>query len=318
MIFIVYQTTNLINNKIYIGVHQTENVDDGYLGSGTVFEKAVVKYGRENFSRKILFEGMNREEILSKERKIVNRAFVNRNDTYNIALGGIGYKSEVNPFKNKTHSIEARRKIGNTGWTGQRRHKISMARRERSSVITFWMTLDNQFKSFENYYECWEWLKKNIKEFARIPKSQQNDVNEFYLYTIRGKSKIWCWDEKHPKHNTIKMRCAKIGNRRNKGNEHTDETKKKISLAQKGVAKSLKVRFALRDTLPKIRTFWIDVNNNIHIFESHYECWDWVKLQPLEVSRISKTSRQCANQFYRYTVNGKRKTWCYCELIDSN
>lgn len=29
---IIYKTTNLINGKIYVGLHSTDNVDDGYLG----------------------------------------------------------------------------------------------------------------------------------------------------------------------------------------------------------------------------------------------------------------------------------------------
>ena len=30
----VYKTTNLLNNKYYIGVHSTDNLNDGYLELG--------------------------------------------------------------------------------------------------------------------------------------------------------------------------------------------------------------------------------------------------------------------------------------------
>lgn len=50
--YIVYKTTNLINNKIYVGRHCTNKLEDGYLGSGgNYFINALRKYGVENFKR---------------------------------------------------------------------------------------------------------------------------------------------------------------------------------------------------------------------------------------------------------------------------
>ena len=52
MYYTVYKTTNLVNNKIYIGVHTTEDINDDYLGSGSAIIKAIKNMAKIN-SKKI-------------------------------------------------------------------------------------------------------------------------------------------------------------------------------------------------------------------------------------------------------------------------
>ena len=96
MYFIVYQTINTVNNRIYVGVHITSNLDDGYLGSGTVISKAIAKYGADKFERKILHLCETIDQMFEIEAQIVNEAFIERKDTYNIKLGGKGGWDFVN------------------------------------------------------------------------------------------------------------------------------------------------------------------------------------------------------------------------------
>ncbi len=96
MHYIVYQTTNLINGKIYIGQHQTSDLNDGYLGSGKHLRRAIKKYGIENFQREILYQFDNLEDMSAKEAEIVTEDFCNRDDTYNICPGGKGGFGYIN------------------------------------------------------------------------------------------------------------------------------------------------------------------------------------------------------------------------------
>lgn len=113
---ILYETTNLVNNKKYLGIHSTNKLDDGYIGCGIQsqieadscikrgvvypFILAVAKYGYENFQRKILALCATREELEFVESVLVNEKWVRRNDAYNCVLGGrLGGKKLKNKSK---------------------------------------------------------------------------------------------------------------------------------------------------------------------------------------------------------------------------
>lgn len=90
MLHFLYKTTNILNKKSYIGVHSTEDIEDGYLGSGLALLNAIKKHGKENFKREILEFFNSKEDAFLREKEIVNEDWVNTPNTYNAMLGGKG------------------------------------------------------------------------------------------------------------------------------------------------------------------------------------------------------------------------------------
>lgn len=89
-IYYMYQIENLINGKLYIGVHKTCNIDDGYMGSGVVLRRAQAKYGIENFRKTILEYFSSSEDMLSREAEVVTNELCLNEKYYNIRPGGRG------------------------------------------------------------------------------------------------------------------------------------------------------------------------------------------------------------------------------------
>lgn len=192
MFYIIYQTTNLINGKKYIGKHRTNNLEDGYLGSGSLLMKAIQKYGKENFERKILYFCSSEKEMNQKESEIVNEEFLKRKDIYNLSLGGRGSWDYLNKNKlnNTNFSLEGLSKWRNSltkeevldwkqkvrdGLKKSEKHKDSMKNRYRSGKYTH------------------PWLGKNHKEESK--EKIRNSLTGKCVGALNHRyGKIWVWN----------------------------------------------------------------------------------------------------------------------------
>lgn len=104
----IYEWTNMLNGKKYIGSH-AGTIDDGYIGSGKVFQRAIKKHGIENFTRAIIeyVEAEDRQYLLQREKFHLDEANAYYSDNYyNVAKDVIGGDTKA-------------------GWTDERRKEFS-------------------------------------------------------------------------------------------------------------------------------------------------------------------------------------------------
>jgi hypothetical protein len=86
----IYKTVNLVNNKFYIGMHSTSNLEDGYIGSGKRLWYSIKKHGRENFKMEILEFLPDRNSLKEREKEIVNSDLLKEELCMNLKIGGEG------------------------------------------------------------------------------------------------------------------------------------------------------------------------------------------------------------------------------------
>jgi hypothetical protein len=87
----LYQITNLLNGKYYIGVHRcgsTCRFGCRYMGSGQALKAAIKKYGREHFRKDILADNLAEQLAYQLENAVVTAAFITQSNTYNMTVGG--------------------------------------------------------------------------------------------------------------------------------------------------------------------------------------------------------------------------------------
>ena len=71
-------------------MHSTDNLEDGYIGSGKRLWHSINKHGRENHVCEILEFLDSRDLLKKREREIVNENLLNDSMCMNLILGGTG------------------------------------------------------------------------------------------------------------------------------------------------------------------------------------------------------------------------------------
>lgn len=87
---VIYKTTCKVNSKFYVGMHSTDDLDDGYLGSGKRLWNSIRKHGKENFEVEFLEFFDNRKDLIDREIEMVNEDLIKDPMCMNITIGGSG------------------------------------------------------------------------------------------------------------------------------------------------------------------------------------------------------------------------------------
>lgn len=108
----IYRTTNLINNKTYIGQHRivadTQEAKE-YLGSGTAILSALKKYGAQNFKKEILINHIQTKEEANKleVEHIIKEKELGKGE-YNLVIHAYGSNFIPNEKFTRVHDADGK------------------------------------------------------------------------------------------------------------------------------------------------------------------------------------------------------------------
>jgi len=205
MYFFTYKTTNLLNGKYYYGRRSTDDLNDGYLGSGIGLKRAVKKYGAENFVREILNHYTSVEELVQAEKELITEDVVYDRRSYNAKLGGWGGSTSEE-------------------WTPEMRSKLSVKMKELTSNEEYRIHHSNAMKA--------AWKRKGNNYFSEEGMRSMKLASSMREHKpLIGKDNPM-FGRTHTPEARKKISEARLGT------IASEETRRKIGLVHKGRPKS--------------------------------------------------------------------------------
>ncbi len=243
----IYVTTNLINNKKYIGQHKFDRFDESYYGSGKGINAAIKKYGIENFKCEILpsdgimptvcgsFEELNESEKYYIE--LYN--CVNSKEYYNMIAGG----TNTMPTAQGIVALSNKAKL---------KFQNNINRISKQEFYDYYITHNTD--DIKNHFQLSSTDYKKLKDYYEIPPKTQGQINEiiknrflekygvenpFQLEDIKNKSKQTklerYGDENYSNRNQYKQTCIeKFGSESPFGNKNVREKSKETIINRFG------------------------------------------------------------------------------------
>lgn len=89
---IIYKTTCLETGKWYIGMHSTDDLNDGYMGSGQRLLRSIRKHGKDKHITEHIEFLPDRAALGLREAELVNTEMVANQFCMNLCTGGTGVK----------------------------------------------------------------------------------------------------------------------------------------------------------------------------------------------------------------------------------
>ena len=193
----IYKITRTFDDRYYIGMHSTENIDDGYFGSGKLITRSIKKHGKDKHSKEILEYLPCRNTLKLREKELVNKDLLEDASCMNLKVGGdggwppgVGFKG----FKNLEHQQKCASAGGKVGGliamnklnaNPEIRKKSFATRQANGSLATFGMLGKNHSDNARakmsssgmgeknsSYGTCW--VTNGIKPF-KIKKEQLDE-----------------------------------------------------------------------------------------------------------------------------------------------
>jgi group I intron endonuclease len=195
---IIYKTTNLINNKIYVGQDKYNNPK--YLGSGLILRQAIKKYGRENFKKETLEHCKDFDELNDREIYWIEKLQSTVRDIgYNICFGG----HNGDHMTNHPNRDEICKKISIAGKGKKKTHatRQNMSNTQMGHIVSF-ETRQKMIKTRKEHNVKPSKKNREITRKRLLEKnSGENNINAktFYLisptnemFVVKGSLPTFC------------------------------------------------------------------------------------------------------------------------------